>query len=234
MEIIIQILILFVIFNSILKLSFWKWWQAIILGLICAAFIIWAQQYAIMQSKTQIQDYLSNQRVVQNMAVIITLESIIYFAFCITTLAANKMDRIKKRLLRLLFWYPGLLLFPVLFYLLTQFDFLLSGISFDTTAYIFAGIIFMVISVAPFAARLLEPEKELRLEIHFLISLIITALGLLITVNGNVTYAAVKEPLNIRAICFSVGVFVVFSTIGYFVDKNKWKLKKRVGGKIFI
>ncbi len=225
MEIIIQVLILFILINTILKLSFWKWWQAVIFGAICAIFVIWAQQYAIVQSKTQLHDYLSNRQALQDMAVLITVESAICFAFCFAALM-TMFGKKKKYWVRLLYWYPSLLLFPVLFYILTQAIFSLSGANFSTIAYTIAGITLAVIPLASYGIQLLLPEKELRLEVHFLVSLFVAILGLLTTVNGNVTYTAVKEPLNIRAILYSIGLFVVLFAIGYIWNKYKWKFKK--------
>lgn len=225
MEIIIQVLILFIIINSILKLSFWKWWQTVIFGVVCAIFVVWAQQYAIVQSKTQLHDYLSNRQALQDMAVLITVESAICLAFCFAAMM-NMFGKKKKRWVRFLYWYPSLLLFPALFYMLTQAIFSLSGINFSTTAYTIAGITLVAIPTASFGMKFLLPEKELRLEVHFLVSLFVAVLGLLTTVNGNVTYAAVKEPLNIRAILYSVILFVALFAIGYLWNKYKWKFKK--------
>ena len=39
MELVISILILFILVNCLLKLSFWKGWQAALFGLICGIFI---------------------------------------------------------------------------------------------------------------------------------------------------------------------------------------------------
>ena len=229
MEIIIQVLILFIIINSILKLSFWKWWQTVIFGAICAIFVIWAQQYAIVQSKTQLHDYLSNRQALQDMAVLITVESAICLAFCFAALK-DLFWKKKKRWVRFLYWYPSLLLFPVLFYLLTQAIFSLSGTNFNTITYTIAAITLIVIPAASYGAKFLLPEKELRLEVHFLVSLFVAVLGLLTTVDGNVTYAAVKEPLNIRAIFYSVILFALLFAIGYLRNRYKWKFRMRFKG----
>lgn len=226
MEIILQVLILFIIINSILKLSFWKWWQTIIFGVICAIFVIWAQKYAIVQSKTQLHDYLSNRQALQDMAVLITVESAICFAFCFAALM-NMFGKKKKRWIGFLYWYPSLLLFPVLFYILTQAIFSLSGTNFSTIAYTIAGIALVSIPAASYGIKVFIPEKELRLEVHFLVSLFVAILGLLTTVNGNVTYAAVKEPLNYKAIFYSVALFGVLFAIGYIRNKYQWKFKKK-------
>lgn len=74
MELIIQILMLFILINCILKLSFWKLWQVGVFSLIAAIFVVGTCRFAILQSKTQLSDYLNNTTIMQDMAVLITLE----------------------------------------------------------------------------------------------------------------------------------------------------------------
>ena len=83
MELVISILILFILVNCLLKLSFWKGWQAALFGLICGIFITATYPVAILQSKTQLADYLQNTVALKNMAVIITLEAVVCFACCV-------------------------------------------------------------------------------------------------------------------------------------------------------
>lgn len=229
MEVIIQILILFIVVNTALKLSFWKWWQTLIFAAIAAIFILWIQQYAIGQSKLQLQNYLNNKQALQDMAVLITAESAVSLAFCIATLR-NMFGKKEKRWVKLLYWYPSLLLFPVLYYLLTQSIFSLPGISFSSITFMFSGAIFIVLPALAYGLKLLIPEKELRLEIYFLVSLFVAILGLLTTVDGNVTYAAAKEPLNIKAILYSVTLFLLLFAIGYFWNKYKRNILKKYRG----
>lgn len=226
MEFIIQILMLFIVINCILKLSFWKWWQAVIFSAACAIFVLWAEQYAILQSKTQINDYLMNREALQDAAVLVTIESAICFAFCFAALR-NLFGRKVKRWLLPLYWYPSLLLLPVLFYILTQSIFSLSGVNFDTVSYVMAGTVFIILPLAAYGIKYMFPEKELRLEVHFLVSLFIAILGLLTTVNGNVTYAAAEEPINFKALGLSLVLFIVTFLIGYAWNKIRWRIIQR-------
>ena len=133
MEQIILILMLFIAINCAFKLSLWRWWQAGIYSLIMAVFTVLAYPYAILQSKTQIADYLQNTEALQNMAVIITLESALCFGFCVTYLR-GLYGKKNPWWAKLLWWYPSLLLFPVVFYCLTEAIFTFVGIAFTTTA----------------------------------------------------------------------------------------------------
>ena len=65
MQLIISVLILFILINCVLKLSFWRIWQAALFGAVCGAFVIATYPYAILQSKTQLADYLQNTTALQ-------------------------------------------------------------------------------------------------------------------------------------------------------------------------
>ena len=164
MEQIILILMLFIAINCAFKLSLWKWWQTGIYGLITAVFTILAYPYAILQSKTQIADYLQNTEALQNMAVIITLESAVCFGFCVTYLR-GLYGRKNPWWAVLLWWYPSMLFFPVVFYCLTESIFTFVGIPFTTTAYIVAAATLVAVPGMAQLVKYLVPEKDLRLEI---------------------------------------------------------------------
>lgn len=223
MEFIVQILIIFIFINCILKLSFWKPLQTIIFGVICAIFVVVAYPYAIQESKTQIADYLNNTSILQDAAVFITIDSAICFAFCFAVL----QDKLKKKkIIYLLYWYPCLLIFPVLYYLLTQAIFAFPGNDFEVIAYLFAAASLVIIPIASMFIKWVCPEKDLRLEVFFLVSLFVCVIGLITTVNGNVTYAATEGPLNIKALVLSVMLFVVAFLIGFCWNKWKWRINK--------
>jgi uncharacterized membrane protein YidH (DUF202 family) len=225
MELIIQILMLFVFVNSVLKLSFWKWWQTVLFGLLAAAFVLATCHYATLQSKTQIADYLQNKTILQDTAVLITLESAICFSFCFTALR-NLFGRTAKFWMKPLYGYPGLLIFPVLFSMQTQSIFSLPGIDFATISYVLAAVVCLLFSTLPYLFRYLFPETEMRLEVHFLVSLFVCILGLLTTVNGEVTYAATEQPVDWKAISVAIGIFVVLFAVGFGWNQIKWRLKQ--------
>ena len=152
MELIIHILMLFIVINCSFKLSFWKLWQTVIYSLIAGLFVAGTWQYAILQSKTRIADYLQNTEALQNMAIIITLESALCFGYCVAFLRGlyGKKNLWWAELLR---WYPSLLLFPVLFYYLTEAIFRLPGVDFSVTAWSLAGIVVIAI---PLLSRLMK------------------------------------------------------------------------------
>src|SRR5690606_3254521 len=136
-----------------------------------------------------------------------------------------------KRWIQPLYWYPSLLIFPVLFYLLTQLIFSFPGTDFDTISYILAAAVLVILPALSYLVRYIYPEKELRLEVYFLVSLFVCIIGLITTVNGNVTYAAVEEQLNIKALLLSFGLFGTAFVLGFFWNKVKWIIRQKKESK---
>ncbi|GAB6012764.1 hypothetical protein [Viscerimonas tarda] len=227
MEYILQILILFILISCLLKFSFWKLWQVALFGLVCAVFIVGTCQWAILQSKTQLTDFLYNTKIMQDGAVLITIEAALCFAFCFAELRAMSGIKKENRWKPLLYWYPGLLALPVLFYLQTQLIFGMPGTDFTALSYMLALAVFIALPLLSRFFKWLCPEKELRLEIYFLVNLFVCIVGLITTVNGTTTYATVKEPVNVKAVLLSLGMFAVFFMTGMLGHKYKWKLKKQ-------
>ena len=226
MELIIQILMAFIFIGCCLRLSFWKLWQSIIFSAVCAVFILWSYQYAVMQSKTQLTDYLNNGKMMQNMAVLITIESVICIFFCFASLR-QAIRKSKNKYLSLLNWYPGILIFPVLFYVMTQLIFNLSGVDFSTISYTLAFIAFISLPILGQLLKWLLDETEFRLEVYFLVCLFICILGLVTTVSGEVVYAAVEQPLHLKAYLMAFGVFALAFGVGCLWNKYKWIIKTK-------
>jgi hypothetical protein len=159
------------------------------------------------------------------MAVLITFESVIYLAFCFSAMR-RLYGKKAKRWIKPLEWYPGLLIFPALYYVLINAIFSLSGIDFSHIAYMLAGGVFLLFPLLSWGMKYLLPEKELRLEVQFLVSLFVAVIGLICTVNGNVTYSAVNEPLNLKVLLYALIPFLALFAAGYVWNKYKWRFKR--------
>jgi hypothetical protein len=227
MEIVIQVLALFIVANSILKLSFRKLWQAFALGLLCAAFTVGACRWVILQSKTQWDALLNDPRIMQNAAVLVTIESLVCFTFCFLELQQMYGRKRGKWWKRLPGWYPGLLIFPVLFYAQAQIIFRMPGANFTLISWALAAAVAIGLPLFAWLARWLYPEKPFRLEVHFLVSFFVCILGLIATEDGNVAYAAVKEPLHLQSLLPLLAVFASLFAAGWGWYKVKWRIKQK-------
>ena len=150
MDTIVLILILLTAFNFLLKQTFWKPIAVGVTAAIAAVFVILVWPYAIEQSKTQIADWLSDNQLMLDTSVVLTLEIVLQMAFCLLAVHVANFSPVKRRMMWaycVLYWFPGVLIFPVLFFGLTQAIFSFPGVSFKLIAWLFGLFIFVVIPV---------------------------------------------------------------------------------------
>lgn len=193
------------------------------ISLLCALFVAFAWPWAIEQSKSQIQDWLNNPQLMLDTAVVLFIEVVIQMAYCLMAVHLMNTGKVRRRTLfiyKLLRWFPGLLIFPVLFHIETQCMFWLTGMEFSTVAYGLAAIVFVVILLFTWAIRWLIPEKELRLEIFFLSNALIAILGIIATVNGRTAVAGISE-VNWAALACMAGLTLLFAIVGFILYRMK-------------
>ncbi|MBR6036953.1 MAG: hypothetical protein IKP41_08385 [Bacteroidaceae bacterium] len=217
MEAVVLIMIFLVCFNFVLKQTYRKAWMVITISVVCGLFVAFTWPWAIEQSKSQLQDWLNNPTLMLDTAVVLSVEVIVQMAYCI--LAAHLMNTgmVRRRTLwmyKLLRWFPGLLIFPVLFHLETMCMFWLTGMEFTTIAYGLAIMVALAIPALTWGIRWLIPEKELRLEVFFLGNALIAILGIIATVNGRTAVTGFSE-VNWNALLGIVGLMLLGGVIGF-------------------
>mgnify|MGYP000828906843 CR=1 FL=1 len=81
MNTVVLVLMLLTAFNFLLKQTFWKVIAVCVIAAICAAFAGLMWPYAIEQSKTQIANWLSNQPLMLDTAVLLSVEVSVQMAY---------------------------------------------------------------------------------------------------------------------------------------------------------
>lgn len=196
MENVVLVMMILVCFNYILKQTYRKVYSIAFSAIVCALFVGLMWPYAIEQSKSQISDWLANSALMLDIAVILTLEVAVQMAFCVLSAHIQTSGKVKPITIwvyRVLRWFPGVLIFPVLFSLLVSAIFALPGVSFSLIAWVLAAIVFIVIPLAAWGVKWLLPEKEIRLELLFLSNALIAILGVIATVNGQTAVAGISD-----------------------------------------
>lgn len=130
MNTVVLVLMLLTAFNFLLKQTFWKVIAVCVIAAICAAFAGLMWPYAIEQSKTQIANWLSNQPLMLDTAVLLSVEVCVQMAYAMLAVHVANDYPVKPRMIvmyRFLRWFPGLLIFPVLFSGLIYLIFAFSG-----------------------------------------------------------------------------------------------------------
>ena len=216
METIVLVLMVLVFLNTWIKLTFLKWWQVAVVTAACSIFVGMTWEWAIQQSRNEIQAWLANQPLMLDVSVVLTIEVFWQIAYCILSgkmLYGEPMRRRTIWIYRILRFFPGILVFPVLFYALVQTIYAFPGVDFAIIAWTLAGVIGIIMPTGAWGLRWLIPEKDLRLEVLFLLSTLILILGVVATVNGTTTFHG-SDPIEWLALATFFILAVVCGIIG--------------------
>lgn len=223
METVVVVLMILVCFNFMLKQTYRKLWSVAAISVVAALFVGLIWPYAIEQSKTQIADWLANPSLMLDTSVVLSIEVVLQMAFCMLAAHVLTTGPIRRRTLwayRALRWFPGILIFPVLFSVLVWLIFSFPGVSFPLIAWSMAAGVLVLIPLGSFFLRWLLPEKELRLELLFLANALIAILGIIATVNGRTAVAGVSE-VDWTALGGLLGLLLLGGGIGFLRRKMK-------------
>ncbi|GJQ07311.1 hypothetical protein CAPN010_14690 [Capnocytophaga cynodegmi] len=222
MEILISVLLVSIALSTILKISFWKAKYRLILSVLVGLFVMCVYPIATEQSQTELKWWLEDTNVLSTMAVIITIESMLYAGFCFLSIKDLYVSQKSKKFL-VLEAYSGLLIFPMSFYIATQSMFYFTGTDFLIIAIFVALGLVVGIFTMSYLIRWLLPEKDIRLEMLFLVSLLVAVLGLVTTANGKIVYVSKNQFINYKEHLFTFVLFAVIFLIGFFVNRIKWR-----------
>ena len=188
MQTVVLFLIILVCFNFILKQTYRKWYSVATISVLSALFVGFSWPYAIEQSKLQINAWLNNNALMLDTAVVLSVDVVMQIAFCLLAVRVQNSGQLNRYVLayyRFMRWFPGIMIFPVLFSALVATIFAFPGTSFQLVAWSLAAVVGIAIPVASFLTRKLLPEKEIRLELLFMTNVLIAVLGVISTVNGH-------------------------------------------------
>lgn len=214
MEIIVSCLMLVVSLSFVFKLTLARPLVGAVTVLLAVLFTGLAWPWAAEQSKTQISAWLSDASLMTDLSVILSFDVATLLLFCRLSVAHKARSPRARRLRQVLECYPGLLIFPVLFSLLVTLIFSLPGMDFALTAWGLAATLGVAIPGAAWLFVRLLPERELRLEMLFILNVMTALLGIVGTVNGRTAVEA-ESSVNHMALAGVVALTLLFALIGY-------------------
>lgn len=228
MDTVVLVIMVLVCFNYVLKQTCRKPYAVGLSAAACALFVGLMWPVAIEQSKSQIASWLADPGLMLDTAVVLTVEVALHMAFCVVAARVQTSGRLRPLVLwryRLLRWYPGVLIFPVLFSLLVYSIFALPGVSFPLVSRGLAGVVLMFVVGGSWALKRLLPEKEIRLELLFLSNALVGVLGVVATVNGRTAVAGAGQ-MDWPALAGVAALVATGATVG--VVAYRRKVAKRV------
>ncbi len=170
----VLLLMIVIMLMFVMKQTFNIAWVSFAIAALCAVSVVVFFPYAASMSKSQLTQWLGNQSLLLDAAVIICVESALVMLFCIRSISFPM-----SWLTRVLQWLPGVMIIPVLLYVEASLMFTLTGMSFSLIAWILALAVLIVLPLLSLALRRLIPEHELRLELLFLLALLSAFLSIL-------------------------------------------------------
>lgn len=225
MELVVIIVMFLVIFSVLLKMTFIPQYLRVPVCLVLSFFVGESWEYAANQSKTQIADWLQNPELMLDMSVLLTIDVFMQISFCISEakqLSEKQLSKSESIIRYVTMLIPGILIFPTLIAILVETIFSFPGINFITIAWSMAAAIIIIGTFVPLLLKWLLPEWDLRLELIFMINVLIAILGVVATVNGRTAVAGTNvvewQPL--------VGIILILAAgaiCGYFIFLRKTK-----------
>lgn len=205
---------LLVSFSFLLKLTTLRRYGRIAVGAVAALFLLATYGAATGQSKTQIADWLTQPELMLDTSILLTVD--VAFQLCFCVLAAKELTsplrRAERWALATCRYVPGILIFPVLFAALTELVFSLPGTDFALLGNASAVVVLVLTPLLAAALKLLLPEEDIRIELIFMLNLIIAALGIVATVNGR-TAAIGTNAVDLTAL-LAVVALLLAGTVG--------------------
>lgn len=221
MEIVVLIIMLTVSFSFLLKLTCHSWPGRIAHSALAALFVMLTCDMATAQSKTRIADWLTQPDLMLDTSVWLTIDVAFQIAFCVlyAKKLAGPITRNERCMLTVFKWFPGLLIFPVLFALLTQLIFSMPGAEFDTIGRVTAVAILLLMPLLAWGLKGLLPEADIRLELMFMVNMLTAALGVVATVNGR-TAAVGTNSVEWGALAGVAAIMLAGTVAGLFIYKH--------------
>lgn len=223
MEIVITVIMLLVGLSLVLKLTCLHLWGRAAVYLALAMFVGMSLKYAISQSKTQIDIWINDPELMLDMAVLLTADVFLQICFCVLSakrLADEYLSKTNIIFQAVTQWIPGILIFPVLLALLVEVIFAFPGISFPVIAWTLASAVFLIGVFMSGIFKWILPEKDLRLELIFMINALIALLGVIATVNGRTAVAGI-DSVEWKTLAGVMAVLIAGAAAGYIIFKSK-------------
>ncbi len=223
METVVKLAMVLVSLSFVLKLTGYKLRQLLLMALLCALFVGFSWQFAAEQSKTAIASWLSDRELMQDIAVLMTLDVALQMAYCLMAVNLMNSGPLKRRTIlvyKLLRLFPGIMVFLVLFSLLVSCVFAFPGVPFSLISWCMAAAVLVLLPLAVLGLRKLLPEKEIRLELLFLSNALTAVLGVIATVNGT-TASESMDSVDYPATIAVIGIVLLGAALGFLLYRIK-------------
>lgn len=225
METLAMVIMLLVAVAFVIKLTYHGPVGLAVTCVMGVLFVLLTWEYATVQSKTQITDWLSNSALMLDTSVVLTLDVAVQMVMCVLMakkVTKGSLSRKSEALLELILWFPGILIFPVIFAALVKMMFALTGMDFALIGWSCAAVVAIGLPLAVYAVKWLLSDDDDRLELMFVVNGLIAVLGIIATVNGS-TAAVGTNSVDLTALVGIFATLAIGTVCGYVINKIETK-----------
>lgn len=221
-------MMILVCFSFVLKQTFHGVREVMTAAVVLLVFTGLMWEPATEQSRTQISAWLADSALMLDLAVLLSVDVALTLFFCVMHVDIKTSEYVSRRrwmVYIFLKFFPGLLVFPVAFSLLVMLIFLLPGVSFQVVSWGLGAVFFVLLPVLTYALRWLLPERPIRLEVLFLVEVLLGLMGIIATVNGNTAVTAISsfDAWSLLAVAAVVVAGIVFGYAYY-----QWSIRRKI------
>ncbi len=202
METLLIVMMSAVCLTFVLKQTFHGMVELMAAAVVLAFFTSMMWSFAIEQSTTQIAAWMADQQLMLDMAVLLSIDVALTLLFCVTHVDIHTAEHVSARrrfAYRALKFFPGLLIFPVLFSALVKLVFTFTGVDFQLISWGMAAAVFILVPTLTLGIKWLLPERAIRLEMLFLLEVLLGLMGIVGTVNGRTAVNGISD-VDFRAL----------------------------------
>ncbi len=215
MQLVVQLLLTFVALSLLFQISHWGLWARLSATVMVSIVAYALYPWVIEQSMDQIDLWLDNPTVMQNLAVIQVAEVLFFISIDFSMIEAYFGKKISAYIIYGLY-LPGIMWFVALLYLQIRTFYYFSEIDFQTLGLYFSVGIGVFILLLPVALKWIIPEEHLRMELRYLIGFGQFLGAIIITIFCQVLpYRSQQMGLEVGPLLGVVSLAVIFFLLGW-------------------
>ena len=221
METLVMVIMLLIAVAFVIKLTYHGPIGLAVTCAVGALFVFMTWEYAALQSKTQIADWLADTGLMLDTSVVLTIDVAVQMVMCVLMakkVSGNLMSRRDKALLELTLWFPGILIFPVIFAMLVKMMFSFTGRDFSLIGWFCGAVVVVGLPLAVYCMKWLLRDDDDRLELMFLVNGLIAVLGIIATVNGRTAATGTNE-VDLTALGGICAILALGTVCGLVIDR---------------
>lgn len=225
METLVLVMMILVCFSFVLKQTFHGVKEIMIISVLVAFFVGMTWPFAIEQSKTQIAAWIADQKLMLDMAVLLSIDVALTMLFCVHHVDLKTSEHVSRRkwVFFIFLKYFGFAGFPSAVQCSGDDHLPATGVSFQVVAWVLAVVLLVLTPVFTYGLRWLLPERPIRLELLFLVEVLLGLMGIIGTVNGRTAVAGFNS-FDALSLLGVIAIVIVGMAIGWAI--YNYQIKK--------